>query len=269
MCCFSSPVHAVAATSIFARPLAAGRQALAYAMAFSANQDLALVLPLPVAAGAGEDAVEWLDLSACRDLFERLDRAFPKPPVSRSSGELTLSAHTLRVVRVGAFEASFVPTAADMQRLDPRFSLPAGVLQALPARRGFVVARLHADATQMHPLAFTFPRADAASVFFPTVHAHDGHVHRTAHFDHTLLLQAEALPPATAPGVVGRVVDAARNRIGFPRSPGRGTWEIAAKPIAAVLDPAKTAGLVAPALPLVRLRLRGEMTNEDVCLPLS
>ena len=38
-------------------------------------------------------------------------------------------------------------------------------------------------------MAFEFPRADAAKLFSPTVHIHDGTVHDEARFDHQLYCQ--------------------------------------------------------------------------------
>lgn len=66
MCCFSGPVFDVSQTRIFARWLPHTkpfRQVLAYQMQFSAKQDLAMILPIPVAPGTAEDAVKFLDLS--------------------------------------------------------------------------------------------------------------------------------------------------------------------------------------------------------------
>ncbi len=48
MCCFSRPVISVSQTRIFARSAEQGRQLLIYQMALNANQDLAMILPLPV-----------------------------------------------------------------------------------------------------------------------------------------------------------------------------------------------------------------------------
>lgn len=271
MCCFSRPVRSVSATSIFARALPDQRQSLAYAMAYEAAEDLALVLPIPVPAGAGEDAVEWIDLSACGDLFDRLARAFPHELVSRGAPPAAQApaAATLRVARVGAFDASFAPSAVDLARLDPRFRLPDDVVAALPVAgdRGFVVAQLRADATAMHPLAFTFPRPDATSVFFPTIHVHDGEVHPTADFDHTLVIQGATLPEAAGPrdeGPLGAVTRAVRRATGQAAPLGEGPWERATRSARDVLDPATTGGLVDPDLPMARLRLRGDLPNEDV-----
>ena len=57
MCCFSGKITLVRATKIFARPLAGNRQALVYSMHLETPHDVAMILPVPVAAGTGEDAV--------------------------------------------------------------------------------------------------------------------------------------------------------------------------------------------------------------------
>src|SRR5207248_7445223 len=94
----------------------------------------------------------------------------------------------LNVVDVGSFEASFVPTIPDFERLDERFRLPTGTWDQLPQYKqyGFTVFKLKPGAKVIHPMAFEFPRAAPARLFFPTVHIHDGKVHDTATFDHAL-----------------------------------------------------------------------------------
>ena len=52
MCCFSGNVTFVRGTRIFTRMTEPGRQAIVYQMEFGAKQDLAMILPLPVAKGA-------------------------------------------------------------------------------------------------------------------------------------------------------------------------------------------------------------------------
>ena len=61
MCCFSGPVTFVRGTRIFARITEPGRQAIVYQMEFGAKQDLAMILPLPVAAGSDEKALKFID----------------------------------------------------------------------------------------------------------------------------------------------------------------------------------------------------------------
>lgn len=208
MCCFSRPVAHVSTTRVYARPLGDGRQALAYAMRFAADEDLAMVLPLPVPPGAAEDAVRFVDLSAAPRLFDALDAAWP--PVAQTSRHAPAPAAPKLVVHaVGAFEASFVPTVADFARLDPRFRLDPAVWAALGEEQGggFAVFKLRstragglgrwfgrAEATDAHPMAFVFPTRDPGRVYFPTVHVHDGRVAATAAFDHTLYLQAPGRP---------------------------------------------------------------------------
>ena len=95
------------------------------------------------------------------------------------------------VQNVGSFEASFVPKVADFARLDARFRLRDGVWEQLPVYvdYGFAVFKLKPGQQKVHPMAFTFPRANPKQIFFPTVHVHDGEVHATADFDHMLYFQ--------------------------------------------------------------------------------
>jgi hypothetical protein len=203
MCCFTGKADRVSDTRIFARFLEGGRQALVYEMTYAAASELAMVLPLPVPARSPEDAVRFVDLSAYPAFFADVQRAFdlPAPRAGAVGRSAPASAAPLVVHDVGNFEASFLPSAADCARLDPRFRLPAGFLTALPvyADWGFAVFKLKAAAVharRVHPMAFHFPNRCEDELFFPTVHLHDGRVEENASFDHTLYLQA---PPRAKP----------------------------------------------------------------------
>jgi len=194
MCCFSRPIQSVSATNIFARPAENGRQFLAYNMTLKSKEDLAMVLPLPVQAGSREQAVMFINLKNYAAFFTDLRRGFPMPDAG--SANLTTRGGAparlkLEVIQVGSFEASYVPTVNDFSRLDERFRLPPGTWDKLPAYRdyGFAVFKLKPGSATIHPMAFSFPRADRSSLFFPTVHIHDGKVHGTASFDHALYCQ--------------------------------------------------------------------------------
>ena len=196
MCCFSRPVISVSATNIFARAGDEGRQFLVYSMTLKAKDDLAMVLPLPVRIGADEMGVSFIDLSGYEAFFADLRTGFPVP-LTRSAPHFGCSAPgraaapKLEIVRVGSFEASFVPTVQDFSRLDERFRLPTGTWDKLPDYQsyGFAVFKLKSGEAKIHPMAFSFPRRDTKSLFFPTVHIHDGKVHPQAWFDHTLYCQ--------------------------------------------------------------------------------
>src|SRR5262249_38368525 len=128
MCCFSQPVISVSGTNIFARPDADGRQLLVYSMTINARNDLAMILPLPVKTTAGEKDVKFIDLKGYPEFFADMEVGFPRAHASTRG--LTLgdpaaaSPSALEVIRVGDFEASFVPTQKDFSRLDERFRLP-------------------------------------------------------------------------------------------------------------------------------------------------
>lgn len=222
MCCFSRPIEHVSSTRIFARPVEGdgGRQLLVYGMKIDARDDVAMILPIPVPPGCSEDAVRFVDLSACPKFFDALTWIFPSEPIEGDelpSRGFAPQAAKLVVHDVGDFEASFVPNRRDFDRLDPRFRLPGDVWEQLPSYYdwGFCVFKLRPPRTkggglfglfksqaksagerEIHPMAFEFPRRDAGSIFFPTVHVHDGTVHPTADFDHQLFCQT---PPDWEP----------------------------------------------------------------------
>ena len=194
-------------------------------------------------------------------LFDDLDRGFPEITLSlpKSRSLLARSAPApapLKVHKVGAFEASFVPSLADFNRLDPRFRMSDAVWRALPqyADWGFCVFKLidlkrrwfgGADRRTIHPMAFEFPRRDPSRLFFPTVHVHDGAVHEEAAYDHTLYYQAEHALPANL-----------------------GAWLTQTSPTAAqaFLDVPRSAGIIDGAAPVHRLGITGNQRNTDVLL---
>lgn len=259
MCCFSvatpigffarlfeRPVH-VSATNIFTRMVSPGVQALAYSMNLDTREPVAMVLPLPVAPGSGEDAVTFVDLSVEPKMFEHLAQLFEiGMPLARKGG-LQLPSRapkTLVVHKVGSFVASYVPTRADFARLDPRFRLPEVLFDAVPhyADYGFAVFQLEPGKVTVHPMALKFPTRDPGKLFFPTVHVHDGRFHSRAKFDHALYFQTPRCTkrPDTAP--YGAFEDDA---VGW-------------------IEPSKDyAGLVLPQQVMLRRTLRGKRANED------
>jgi hypothetical protein len=243
MCCFSGEVERVANTKIFARHLEGGRQALIYSMSLSADEDLAMLLPIPTPARSPEDAVRFVSLEGYPTIFDAINAAFPvfMPLSASNDGSRGRSAApTLEVHQVGAFEASFVPHLDDMSRLDPRFRMPAGAWDVLARKKrreelprmtqaqwdalpdyrdwGFAVFKLRAGAAQeVHPMAFTFATRTPTNLFFPTVHVHDGAYPLSADFSHTLYFQTDrtlAVPEANrweeSPGIAGETVEIAR-----------------------------------------------------------
>ena len=251
MCCFSQPVKSVRATNIFARAGAEDRQFLAYSMSLEAPKDLAMILPLPVRTPAGEKDVEFIDLKRYPDLFKDLDKGFPAlysfggggGSIKRAAGPAPAK---LEVVRVGNFEASFVPTINDFSRLDERFRLPRETWNKLPQYEsyGFAVFKLKPGAATIHPMAFSFPRRDANALFFPTVHIHDGKVHSKAAFDHALYCQPH-------PDQHLELINDWQESRGHARS-------------FVAID--RTKGLIVPNQHCYKRELRGELPNQDIYL---
>jgi len=145
---FSQAVRLVANTRIFARASKNGRQFLAYSMEFDANEELAMILPIPVPKGAGEKSVEFINLEKYENFFDEMLIGFPPPKsAAPSRGSLSLgkpNAPKLEVHQVGKFEASFVPSLKDFDRLDARFRLSSKIWDKLPMYRdsGFAVFQL-------------------------------------------------------------------------------------------------------------------------------
>jgi hypothetical protein len=206
-------------------------------MTVAAEEALAMVLPLPVPVGCAEDAVRFIDLQGYANFFADVRKGFPEP-VAANAFEISRAPapQALKVHAVGRFVASFVPRIADFDRLDERFRLPPKVFDELPLVRdyGFAVFQLRdlgggivrrlqrvlgsssAEPEPIHPMAFEFPRRDPSVLFFPTVHVHDGEVHQTADFDHSLYLQApENVPLAgwfPSTGVASTFMDEVRSQ---------------------------------------------------------
>jgi hypothetical protein len=247
MCCFTGVVESVSATKIFARPSRDGRQYLVYSMHVQAKDELAMVLPLPVPKATAEDAVKFINLEKYSSFFDDMAKGFPRPGAGAAR---TYSAPAfppppapLKVVEVGSFEASFVPTVADFARLDKRFRLPEGTWEKLPGYKnyGFAVFKLKPEKQTYHPMAFEFPRADRRQIFFPTVHIHDGLVHETAEFDHSLYFQLS---------------DA-------DYSPKRG-WVESTVPAGMFMKSKQAQGLLDPDLHCYWRSVRGEQKNADM-----
>lgn len=243
------PPEEISGTRIYGRFRDERIQQLAYSMQVSAVDDLAMVLPLPVVPGSGEDAVCFIDLSGYKRFFIAMDSGFLAPESRAPAGRgrsRGRSAPMLKVYEVGDFVASYVPTLDDFDRLDARFRLPAEVWDALPvyADHGFAVFKLRelgVEPKTVHPMAFEFPSRDPQRLFFPTVHVHDGAVHAKAEFDHTLYMQ--------------------------PRLPGEGApegWERSRLDASYFLDVSRVQGLVHGGARCFRHSMVGTYENEDV-----
>jgi hypothetical protein len=93
-----------------------------YDLANELSLELAMVLPVPVAQGP-DPSLEFIDLSDYEGFFTDLDRCFPPPPLTRSSvtvAQELSDPEWLPVVRVGSFEASFVPSLKDLDPISRR-----------------------------------------------------------------------------------------------------------------------------------------------------
>lgn len=247
MCCFSRKVQSVSDTSIFARFAERGQQYLVYSMKLKTDQALAMILPIPVKTGTAEDDVKFVSLEKYPDFFTDMNRGFPAPPAARSkSGGGGFGGAppepALKVVDVGSYEASFVPSVEDFKRLDERFRLPDGTWDKLPTYKkyGFAVFKLKEGEQKVHPMAFQFPTR-GRRLFFPTVHIHDGNIHKEADFDHQLYCQLTG-------GDSSKLFR-------FRESP---------QPAGMFMDTIKSEGLIEPDEHCHQRRINGRQKNDDV-----
>ena len=260
MCCFSSSVESVTNTRIFGRNSGKGTQFVAYQMHFSSKVRNAMILPLPTKEGVREESLRFLDLSSYGRVFSDLGQGFPSiAPTdnieSRSLSE-TAAESTLRVHKVGTFQASFVPHMKEFHRLDPAFVIKEEVWRKLPVYQdySFAVFQLQDLDGEPHPMAFEFETRFPDSVFFPTVHIHDGQVHATEEFDHTLYCQ-----DSNFDAVAGSYTRNPDSTTGLVRSN---------RPAQRFVNVASAKGLIDGKLLLHRRRMIGNHPNHDVVMPL-
>jgi hypothetical protein len=246
MCCFSKEVEKVANTRIFARREGLKHQFLAYQMSVQANEDLAMILPVPA------KSVEFISLAEFPSFFDDLNKGFPEPTAkSLSLGPPTRGIHNrLEVVSVGAYEASFVPTAKDFDRLDPQFSIPSKVWDGIPLYQkgfGFVVFKLKkaTKKAEVHPMAFKFESNYPGDVFFPTLHIHDEKVHPEAEFDHYLYMQS-----LSTGSNAKELMD----------------WRESVQPAGMYMITGRSKGLLDPDAHVYRKGLHGMLANQDTVL---
>ncbi|TWU04014.1 hypothetical protein [Neorhodopirellula pilleata] len=261
MCCFAGPVRSVDSTRIFARLTDRGTQWIAYQMRYDSAEPNAMILPLPVRMSSQvrqndpESAIRFVDLSGYEDLFADLDRGFPRleSPAedSLSVESIPLPMANIEVHSVGSFDASFVPSIDQFERLDPRFVIPEKTWAAIPEYQdySFAVFQLKELRGEAHPMAFEFQTRLPDTLFFPTVHIHDGEVHEVEEFDHSLYGQHPNLDAAA-----GDYTDKTVEATGMVRSN---------RPAAAFVDVKKSQAMVDGNLLVHRRKLGGRLPNQD------
>jgi hypothetical protein len=289
-------------TRIFARHTRPGYQAIVYNMVIASERQAAMILPIPVAPGSGEEALIFHDLSAYPEFFTDLDNACLSEQVNDpffSSMLLELGAEDLfdcgsaaepasliQVHEVGDYEASYVPTLADFHRLDPCFRMPDEIWRRLPIGDdyGFAVFQLRLglsdDGRQVendvHPMAFEFPTRDDERLFYPTVHVHDRMYHNEAGFHHRFYCQRENARAEfkyqrdVMMGEAPTPVQVIRYSPEYREDPDRFTgydWYYESRPdLDRDVDIDRCHGLVAGDQAISKMTLEGEYPNQDIWL---
>jgi hypothetical protein len=260
MCCFSGDVESVKNTKIFARISPNGDQWLIYSMAYRSKSLNAMILPLPVAKGSGEKAVEFPIPTPWKNFFLDLDLAFPPLrtwadwlPKRKSDSIETMLDGSLEVHDLGNAIASYVPSQKDFDRIDPRFRIAPDIWKQIPQYEdyGFAVIQLKSLAAELLPVVMRFPSRDPNKIFFPTMHIHDGQVHPTEQFDHWLYTQEPLFDRYCGLYLGGETID--------PNT----RWIRSALPIAKTIPTKAYGSSIEPRLLVHRQRLVGNLPNED------
>jgi hypothetical protein len=196
-------------TNIFARHSSDDKQLIAYSLSIASQSAAAMILPLPVKLNSGDNALRFINLRAYSNFFDDLSNACvpevePLEDMLSEDFDVPVAAGAppmLAVQEVGDYEASFVPSMDDFNRLDPRFRLPQEIWQKMPdySDYGFAVFQLKIALTKddqevennIHPMAFEFVTRNPEKLFFPTVHVHDGDFHHQAGFYHKFYCQRD------------------------------------------------------------------------------
>jgi hypothetical protein len=208
MCCFKPTPQSVSETLIFASHAVRGRQVLVYSLLIEMTEPIAMILPIPVRRNPKDDDVRFTNMQHYPEFFTDLELLFPAAPKTRKAFGFGggfgggAVAPPLQVHEVGDYDASFVPSIRDFDRLDERFRIEESVWLTQPhyAEYGFVVFQLKTSENRdrrpgafgyrPHPMAFDFPLSNRDQpLFFPTVHIHDGTMPDEEEFDHILYAQ--------------------------------------------------------------------------------
>lgn len=190
----------VNAVNLFARTFT-GEQALAIDLRFTAAEETALIVPLPVPQDGREDAVRFIPLHLYRPFFAHMGRGF-EPRTDRRDKrreDHEDEEHLPRTVRFTSRVATrslYVPSVAAFQTLCPEHVLPEALLSLRPeyADYGFAVFVLPAgDNVRIAPLGLYFRTSEPKHIYFPTFQYTGDALGSAANFDDTLYCQRAEL----------------------------------------------------------------------------
>lgn len=186
MSSFSGNLTHLSNTRIFARATPEGKQYLVYQMDYAADEDIALVLPLPIPPNTPPDAVRFIDMVNYRAFFVDMDKGFPY-----TRGLQLVPGKTRDNARA---EPVFLSSAAEFATLEAPFRIPQETWDKLPEYNdfGFAVFKIFAKAPLRSPVAVEFPMRNPNLLYFPTLHIRNGEAAEEANFDLDLFCQARA-----------------------------------------------------------------------------
>lgn len=163
-----------------------GRQLTVYQNSADTEIKNAMILPVPTTNG-----LELVDMTSYKDIFSKLSKYFPTLSRSIYKGfELNSSdCDTLKIHKVGSYQASIVDSLNDFARVDSSFRLNPNVKEILATHYptfGFIVCQLVEGENDYEPFAYTHHIIDG-KVFTPTRHYHgDGPPEKISDWDHEI-----------------------------------------------------------------------------------
>eukprot|EP00039_Didymoeca_costata_P026407 m.15865 g.15865 ORF g.15865 m.15865 type:complete len:276 (-) comp5514_c0_seq1:88-915(-) len=180
MCIIQGKVRQVSQTNILVAPMKEDLQLTVYSNNVKLEDTAgAMLLPFPCADPSQENICKFLNLTNYKNIFKELRNAcFPplrkrmktKAPAKKCSAKL-------KVVQVGSYKASIVPSVDDFERLRTDvFTVDPTVFKFLsakyPSKYGFVVCQLDQD-RDYHPFGYVSAKLEDGRMFIPTMHYHE------------------------------------------------------------------------------------------------
>lgn len=171
-----------------------GQQLTVYQNSADTETKNAMILPVPTTRG-----LKLVDMTNYKDIFSKLSKYFPNLSRSAYKGISLNSSDTLKVHKVGSYQASIVDSLDDFARIDSSFRLNLNVGEILKTHYpafGFIVCQLVEGENDYEPFAYTHQIIDG-KVFTPTRHYHgEGPPETTSDWDHEIYTVGCVAPDA-------------------------------------------------------------------------
>lgn len=203
MCIFGDDVAIVKNTRIFVAPTKGGHQITVYQNTIQSFNKNAMILPIPINTSKKipHKSIQLLDLSTDNNLFDNLDKIFLKPPPYQDNNwgydhDNEDSDDYHEVYKIGLYKMSIIPNINSIDRLNIKeFNIKASIFESLRGHYltgfAFLVCQFdgQSEKEKMHPIGYihdSYMNDGKKVLFVPTLHIHDGEIHKMENFDHLI-----------------------------------------------------------------------------------